>query len=71
MKIKATLIKNARIVNEGKIIEGDILIENDIIKEVSESISAKSADVNMLLMLKGIMCFQELLMIKFTLENQV
>jgi len=43
--MKTTLIKNARIVNEGKIIEGDILIENDIIKEVSDSISAKSADV--------------------------
>ncbi|MBR9846805.1 MAG: dihydroorotase [Algicola sp.] len=45
MKTKTTLIKNARIVNEGKIIEGDILIEGDIIKEVSDSISAKSADV--------------------------
>lgn len=45
MKTKTTLIKNARIVNEGKILEGDILIENDIIKEVSDSISAKSADV--------------------------
>ncbi|WP_435413075.1 dihydroorotase [Psychroserpens mesophilus] len=45
MKTKTTLIKNARIVNEGKIVEGDILIEGDIIKEVSDSISAKSADV--------------------------
>lgn len=45
MKTKTTLIKNARIVNEGKIIEGDILIEGDIIKEVADSISAKSADV--------------------------
>lgn len=45
MKTKVTLIKHAKIVNEGKIIEGDILIENDIIKEVSSSISAKSADV--------------------------
>ena len=45
MKAKTTLIKNAKIVNEGKITEGDILIEGDIIKEVSDSISAKSADV--------------------------
>ena len=45
MKTKTTLIKNARIVNEGKITEGDILIEGDIIKEVADSISAKSADV--------------------------
>ncbi|WP_323787129.1 dihydroorotase [Psychroserpens sp.] len=45
MKTKTTLIKNARIVNEGKITEGDILIEDDIITEVSDTISAKSADV--------------------------
>jgi dihydroorotase len=35
------LIKNAKIVNEGVIFEGDVLIEN-IIVEISESISAKS-----------------------------
>jgi dihydroorotase len=35
------LIKNAKIVNEGVIFEGDVLIENDIV-EISESISAKS-----------------------------
>lgn len=45
MKTKITLIKNAKIVNDGKIVEGDILIENEIIKEVSSSISAKSSDV--------------------------
>lgn len=45
MKNKSVLIKNARIVNEGKIITGDILIENEYIKEVAESISAKSPDV--------------------------
>jgi dihydroorotase len=43
-----TLIKNAKIVNEGKIIEGDILIENDIIKEIDSSISVKSADINVI-----------------------
>ncbi|GGW55134.1 dihydroorotase [Winogradskyella epiphytica] len=43
--IRNTLIKNARIVNEGKIFEGDILIEDDIIKEIETSISVKSADI--------------------------
>ncbi|OUR94667.1 dihydroorotase [Flavobacteriales bacterium 34_180_T64] len=42
MEAKTTLIKNAKIVNEGQIIEGDILIENEYIKRVSESID----DVN-------------------------
>ena len=38
------LIKNAKIVNEGTIFEGDLLIENDLIVDISESISAKSSD---------------------------
>lgn len=42
MQEKSILIKNARIVNEGKIIEGDVLIENQFISEISESISAKN-----------------------------
>ena len=45
MQNKTILIKNAKIVNEGKVTEGDILIEGEFIKEVSTSISAKSADV--------------------------
>ena len=36
------LIKNAKIVNEGVIFEGDLLIENDLIVEISETISLKS-----------------------------
>jgi dihydroorotase len=40
-----TLIKNAKIVNEGQIFEGDILIEDNIIKEIETSISVKSADM--------------------------
>lgn len=36
------LIKNAKIVNEGNIFEGDVLIENDFIVEIAESISIKS-----------------------------
>ncbi|WP_281231689.1 dihydroorotase [Flavobacterium gelatinilyticum] len=38
------LIKNAKIVNEGTIFEGDVLIENDLIVEVSDSISLKTSD---------------------------
>ncbi|MFH6993153.1 dihydroorotase [Flavobacterium sp. FlaQc-48] len=38
------LIKNAKIVNEGSIFEGDVLIENDLIVEVSDSISLKTSD---------------------------
>ena len=42
------LIKNARIVNEGAIFEGDLLIEDKYIKEIAESISAKSSDVKII-----------------------
>jgi dihydroorotase len=38
------LIKNAKIVNEGLIFEGDVLIEGEIITEIAESISPKSAN---------------------------
>lgn len=37
------LIKNAKIVNEGSIFEGDVLIEDDFIVEIAESISVKSS----------------------------
>ena len=46
MENKTVLIKNAKIVNEGTIFNGDILIENEYIKKIAESISAKSADVH-------------------------
>lgn len=42
------LIKNARIVNEGVITEGDVYIEGKFIKEIAESISAKSPDVKII-----------------------
>lgn len=38
------LIKNAKVVNEGTIATRDVLIEGDSIKEIAESISAKSGD---------------------------
>ncbi len=43
--INSVLIKNANIVNEGKIINGDVYIENGIFKEIAPQISAKSPDV--------------------------
>lgn len=41
--MNTVLIKNAKIVNEGTIFEGDVLIENEFIVEVAESISPKSS----------------------------
>ncbi|MAO07285.1 MAG: dihydroorotase [Alteromonas sp.] len=45
---QTVLIKNAQIVNEGKIITGDVLVEGDCIAEISESISAKSSDTKVI-----------------------
>ncbi|MFV0541884.1 MAG: dihydroorotase [Aestuariibaculum sp.] len=45
MKQKTILIKNANIVNEGKIFKGDVLIEDEVIKEINDSISVKSSHV--------------------------
>ena len=41
------LIKNAKIVNEGNITEGDVLIVNDVISEIG-SISAKTGDTKII-----------------------
>jgi dihydroorotase len=41
--MKTTLIKNAKVVNEGIIFEGDVLIENEIIIEISNSIMVKNS----------------------------
>ena len=43
--MKSILIKNANIVNEGVTFNGDVLIEGEYIKEISDSISVKSSDV--------------------------
>tara|TARA_R110002074_G_scaffold696_5_gene3963 strand:+ start:122461 stop:123807 length:1347 start_codon:yes stop_codon:yes gene_type:complete len=45
---KQVLIKNANIVNEGKIFNGDVLIEGDRIVEIAESISSKSSDTKVI-----------------------
>lgn len=42
------LIKNANVVNEGIIINCDVLIENDLIVAIAESISAKSANTQII-----------------------
>jgi dihydroorotase len=46
--MKTILIKNAEIVNEGKIFRGDVLVEGDRIAEVSETISVKSSDTKVI-----------------------
>jgi len=43
-----TLIKNARIVNEGQILRGDVLIQDDRIAEVAKSISVKSSNTKVI-----------------------
>ncbi|MGK0428065.1 MAG: dihydroorotase [Ulvibacter sp.] len=42
------LIKNAQIVNEGQILRGDVLIQDDRIAEIAESISVKSSDTRVI-----------------------
>lgn len=46
--MKKVLIKNAKIVNEGSIFEGDVFIEDGIITEISSSISAKSPNLSII-----------------------
>lgn len=41
--MSSILIKNAKIVNEGQIFEGDVLIENEFIVEIASQISSKSS----------------------------
>lgn len=48
MKDKIILIKNAKIVNERVIFNGDILIENEYIKEISNSINITSTEVEVI-----------------------
>lgn len=43
-----TLIKNAQIVNEGQIVEGDVLIDGEYIVEINDSISSKSAETTII-----------------------
>ena len=43
-----TLIKDVKIVNEGKIVDGDILIEGLYIKEIGSNISPKTPDTNII-----------------------
>ena len=43
-----TLIKNARIVNEGNVFEGDLLVRDDRIDQIGRSISSKSNDTKII-----------------------
>jgi len=43
-----TLIKNAKIVNEGEIFEGDVLIDGEYIIDIDTSISLKSSDTSVI-----------------------
>ena len=45
---KSYLIKNARIVNEGIVFEGDVLIENGRIAKIDTSIGPKNGNVNVI-----------------------
>lgn len=45
---KSYLIKNARIVNEGTLFEGDVLIENGRIAKIDTSIGPKNGNVNVI-----------------------
>ena len=42
------LIKNAQIVNEGKIVEGDVLIDGEYIIDIDSSISSKSSNTTVI-----------------------
>lgn len=46
--MKAVLIKNANIVNEGEIFKADVLVQDGRIAEISESISMKSAETKVI-----------------------
>lgn len=48
MSQNTILIKNTRLINEGKILDADILIEGDYIKEIAPTISAKSTDIQVI-----------------------
>ncbi|GER60370.1 dihydroorotase [Patiriisocius marinus] len=46
--MNTVLIKNAMIVNEGKVFNGDVLIEGEYIVEIDKSISVKTADTRII-----------------------
>src|SRR6478736_4001479 len=42
--MKTTLITNANIVNEGKVFDGDVLIEGEYIKAIGKDLASRPAD---------------------------
>lgn len=45
---KSYLIKNARIVNEGQVLEGDVLVENGRIDKIDRHISPRNGDIQVI-----------------------
>jgi dihydroorotase len=62
-----TLIKNAKLVNEGQVYQADVLIENQIIKEISSEIKIEADYV---IDAKGYTFYLALLTTKFIFVNQ-
>src|SRR6056300_926339 len=46
--LKSYLIKNARMVNEGEVFEGDLLVENGRIAKIDDSIGPKNGNVTII-----------------------
>ncbi len=46
--MKKYLIKNARVVNEGSVREGDVLINKGIIEQIEENISLKDGETKLI-----------------------
>jgi len=46
--MNTVLIKNAKIVNEGSIFEGDVLIQDEFIVEIGTSINPSSENVQVI-----------------------
>ena len=48
MKSQATLLRNAKIVNEGHVVSGDILIEDGLIKKIASSLTLNTSEITVI-----------------------
>lgn len=64
------LIKNARIVNEGRMFKGSVLIDGDKIAEVFEEVVPETASMYKLSMLKESSCYREQSTIRYISVNR-
>ena len=46
--MRKILIKNARIVNEGKVVQGDLLIEGERIAQIDSTLSQRDSDTQII-----------------------